>query len=109
MNDHTNIKFSAECGASLVGIVTELQDGRPGIRILAGMRDFFFINAQAGFGTETAFCSVGTRPFFGDKAAGCEAHNSHPCSAEVKNEWTHISTSNTPSWHAHDKLMKFNV
>ena len=85
--------------------MTELQDGWPGIRILAGMRDFFiFINFQAGSETETASCSMGTRPFLGEKAAGCEAHNSHPYSAEVKNEWIHISTSNTPSWQAHEKI-----
>jgi len=77
---------------------------------MEGMREFIiFKNAQAGFGTESGSCSMGTWPFSRDEAAGCEAHNSHPYSAEVKNGWTHISTSNTPSWHVYEKITNFNL
>jgi hypothetical protein len=68
-----------------------------------------FKNAQASFATESASCSMDTRPFFGERAAVSEVQNSHPYSAEVKKDWTHISTSYTASWHVHEKIMNFNL
>jgi hypothetical protein len=74
------------------------------------MREFIILkNAQAAFETVSASCSTGTRPSFWKKAAGCEAQNWHPYSTEVKNEWTYISTSNTPSWHVHDEITNFKL
>jgi hypothetical protein len=59
-------KLTADCGASVVGIVTELHYWRPEIGNLEVMREFIiFKNAQASFGTVLAPFSVGTRPFFG--------------------------------------------
>jgi hypothetical protein len=78
---------------SVVDVVTGLWTVRSGVRFLAGVTDFIFSrNVHTGSVAYIASCSFGVGAVFLGQAAGREADQSPPSSAEVNNKWRYTST-----------------
>jgi hypothetical protein len=77
-----------------VSIVTRLWVGRPGLDFWLGLGIFLFATAAIPALGPTRLLSIGHRGFLSPriKRLGCEADNSLPSSAEVKNAWNYTST-----------------
>jgi hypothetical protein len=73
------------CGpGSSVGIATDYGLDGPGIE--SRWRRGFFAHVQAGPGSHSAYCTMGTGSFPGVKRPGRGADHPLPSSAEVENE-----------------------
>jgi hypothetical protein len=78
---------------SAVGIVTGYELDEVGFRVPVRARISLFQVVQTGSGVHSTSCTIGTRGSFrGGKAAGLEADQSPPVSAEVMKMWICAST-----------------
>jgi hypothetical protein len=80
---------------SSVSIVTRLRDGRSGVRITIGAKQFSLLQKppERKWGPPPTGGS-----FSGVKRPGREANHSPQSRVEVKNEWSCTSSAHTPSW-----------
>ena len=76
---------------SIVGIMTRLQTGWPGVQILAGARDFSLIQNFQTSGVHSTSYTVGTGVPSCSRAARAKVN--HSSSPTVKNKWSYTSSS----------------
>jgi hypothetical protein len=88
------LQFNVELGrwVTVVAILTRLTAGRLGVRIPAGVIDFFLLQiVKPTFGADPASISVVTRVISLGTAVRACVDLSPPSSTEAKNEWNRTS------------------
>ena len=73
-------------------LLTRLRAGRFGVRIPAGVTDFYLLQiVQTACGAHPASISMGTTVLLGVKQPERDVDHAPPSSTEVKNEWSFMS------------------